>query len=186
MARKLPKYKPPHLPAFKKVVRTVIETANEVLDEEVERFANTERADFVRNIKQQTFQSFIEHPLSDNYAARKRQAGLDRRVMIATGWYTQHIRVWRNRDPRGNPRVRYYRVGFHPQVRARDSKGRIVPITLNRLAFVHEKGSIKRSIPARPHWQPHLNAMRGRAPAVRSGIRKKIVKKVRERLKGVF
>jgi hypothetical protein len=186
MARRLPKYQKPHIPPFRQIAQAVSETANAVLDEEAEAFANEERDLFVRKIERQTFRSFTLEPLKSPYAARKKRAGADPRVMIATKWYIQHIRVWRNRDPAGNRRVRYYRVGFHPQVRARDLKGRIVPITLNRLAWAHEEGRDEINLPARPHWRPHLNTMVRKAPAVRRRIRGRITKEVGLRLRGVF
>lgn len=180
------KYKKPHIPPFRQIARVIIETANEVLDEEAEAFAEEETELFKDEIRRQTFSAFRRFPLSLGYLRRKQLANADERVMIATGWYLQNIRVWRHRDPAARPRARWFRVGFHPQIRARNLKGQRMPIHLNRVAWVQEKGSAKMNIPSRPHWKPHYDQMRTRAPAVRTRIRNRIVREANLKLRGVF
>jgi hypothetical protein len=174
-------YRKSHIPDFRRLRRVLTAEANAVLERETEAFAEAEATRFRRDIERQVFRSFREHPLTPAYFARKRRAGLDERILIATGWYTDHIRVWRHRSPSGNTRERYWRVGFHPTVLARDAKGRRVPITLDRLARVHEFGSAIHRIPARPHWNVHLRAMRERAHDVRARIRREILRRLRLR-----
>lgn len=174
-------YRKPSLPDFRRLRRTLAAEATAVLERETRAFADREVALFRQEIERQVFPSFAQHPLTPAYFARKRRAGLDERILIATGWYTDHLRVWRHRSL-VNRRERWWRIGFHPTVLARDAKGRRVPITLDRLARVHEFGSAIHRIPARPHWRPHLRAMRVRAREVRARIRQEILRRLRIRM----
>jgi hypothetical protein len=180
----MPTYRPPHIPNFRRITRQFAEIAIAQVDEAVEEFAHEEVDLFVREIAQQVFPSFRQHPLTEAYARRKRYAGADRRVLMATHWYVDHIRVWRWRPPGTSPRrASGWRIGFHPTVRARDLWGRITDITLNKLARVHEYGSRDQRVPARPHWRPHLTAMQGRAATLRQGLRQDIVTEARRRIR---
>lgn len=177
----MPAYRKPHIPDFRRLRRTLVAEANAVLERETKAFADAEVALFQQEIERQVFPSFEAHPLTPRYFARKRRQGLDERILIATGWYRDHIRVWRHRSLT-NRRERWWRIGFHPRVRARDAAGHILPITLDRLARVHEFGSAINRIPARPHWRPHLRDMRVRARAVRARIRAEILRRLRLRM----
>lgn len=178
-----PRYRKPHLPKFSRITRKFAAIANDILGAEVDAFAETEAARFKRDIERQVFPSFRRHPLKVTYFKRKKQLGLDPRIMIATAWYKEHIRVWAWRPPRTNPRTtRGYRIGFHPRVQARDYRGRIVPILLNKLALIHEHGSADQHIPPRAHWEPHRRAMVRRAVPLRERIRRLIIKQAKKSL----
>ncbi len=180
----MPRPRRPHIPNFRRITRRFAEIAVAEVDVAVEDFANDEVEMFQREIEQQVVPSFRRHPLTEAYMRRKRYAGVDRRVLLATYWYRDHIRVWRWRPPTGGRRRTGWRIGFHPTVRARDLRGRIKDITLNRLAAVHEYGTDDQRIPPRPHWRPHLTAMARRARTLRREIRTRIVAEARRRIRG--
>lgn len=178
MARTKIRYKRPHVPDFGRV-RRAFKSATAIAAEEVEAFAEEERDSFQKQIEQQDFPSFNASPLSPGYAKRKERMGLDPRVMIATGYYKDAIKVFSRKNRDGS--ITYY-VGFHKRELARDHKGKRVPITLVQLAWVHEKGSVKMNVPARPHWSPHFALMHARAGARRDLIRKRVRKHVKKKL----
>lgn len=179
----MPTYRLPQIPNFRRITRQFAEIALATIEREAEAFAYVEVERFKRDIERQVFPAFRQHPLTEGYIRRKRYAGADRRVMLATHWYKDHIRVWRWRPRTGTSRATGWRIGFHHTVRARDLWGRIRDITLNRLARVHEYGTDDQRIPPRPHWRPHLAAMRGRAMTVRHRIRRQIVVEARRRIR---
>lgn len=174
------KYKKPHIPPFHKLVIAAKERAGRVLEEEVKRFADEEQQAFVQRIDKQEFPSFDAQPLSPRYAAWKKKKGLDERVMIATGWYIENIKVWKRKES-GTRRTAFF-VGFHKRVQARDHKGRIVPVLLSTVARVHEHGSVKMNVPARPHWGPQYKEMVKRAVPVRERIRARLVALFKKRM----
>ena len=178
MAKTTLTYKKPHVPDFGRV-RRAFKSAKAIVAEEVEAFAEEQRDDFKHRIEQQDFPSFDAAPLSVAYANRKLRLGLDSRVMIATEYYKDAIKVFSRKDRDGS--VTYY-VGFHSREKARDHKGERVPITLVELAWVHEKGSIKMQVPARPHWSPHFALMHARAKERRKMIRKRVYDHVKKKL----
>ncbi len=171
-------YKKPHIPNFKKVV-AAFSDAPKIIEEEVRDFAEDEREAFQRRIELQDFPSFNAAPLSPAYAKRKERLGLDPRVMIATGYYYKEIRVFRRKVSK---RAVTLYIGHHKRAQARDHKDQRVPILLNTLAAVHEKGSAKMNIPPRPHWGPHLALMRTHAQARRQAIRARIRARVKGKL----
>ena len=172
------KYRKPQVPDFGRI-RRAFKSAVQIANEEVESFAEEQRDDFQQRIEQQDFPSFDAAPLSVAYANRKLRLGLDSRVMIATEYYKDAIKVFSRKNRDGS--VTYY-VGFHKRELARDHKGERVQITLVQLAWVHEKGSIKMDVPARPHWSPHLALMHARAGERRDLIRKRVRKHVKKKL----
>ncbi len=172
MAR--PTYKKSHIPPFKKIAAKLTETAAVVLDEEVASFAEDEKDLFVVRIEAQGFAAFKSVPLNPDYKQWKILHGLDERVMIATGWYISQIKVQHRST--GKYGTMYY-VGFDSRALVRDEDGNTIPFTLVSLAWVHEKGSAKAHVPARPHWGPHLAKMTRRAVGLRLRIRQKIVKR---------
>ncbi len=178
MAKTKLTYKKPHIPDFGRV-RRAFKSAKQIVAEEVEAFAEEQRDDFQQRIEEQDFPSFDASPLSPAYAKYKARMGLDPRVMIATGYYKDAIKVFSRKNRDGS--VTYY-VGFHKRELARDHKGERVPITLVKLAWVHEKGSVEMNVPARPHWSPHLALMHARAGARRDLIRKRVRAQVKKKL----
>ncbi len=157
----------PHIPNFSRVAAVLSQTAVRVAEQEIEAFAEEERDRFVEEVEEQRFPDFDASPLSPKYRARKIKLGLDPRVMIRTHDYLDQIQVFR-RQNRGR-RVTFH-VGFEKRAQVKDDKGKPTPFLLWKLARVHEKGSAKMHIPPRRHWRPHYEAMRGRAPRVRSRV----------------
>ena len=172
------KYREPHVPDFGRV-RRAFKSAKALAVKEVEAFAEEQKDDFQKRIEKQDFPSFDATPLSVAYANRKLRMGLDSRVMIATEYYKDAIKVFSRKNRDGS--TTYY-VGFHSRELARDHKGERLPITLVRLAWVHEKGSVKMHVPARPHWSPHFALMHVRAGDRRDVIRKRVRKHVKNKL----
>ena len=179
----MPQYRRPHIPDFRRVTRQFAAVANAVMDREVREFADDEAELFKDKIERQVFISFRRHPLTEGYIRRKRYAGADTRVLLATHWYKDHISVCDWRPTRAARRRRGLRIGFHHAVRARDLRGRITDITLDRLARVHEHGSDDQRVPPRPHWRPHLDAMTRRAGALRTRIRREIMREARRTIR---
>lgn len=176
-------YKRPHIPDFRKVTRKFAEIANGVLTKVAEKFAEDEAKLFRQEITNQVFPAFRRYPLSEEYLYRKKRAGADERVMLATHWYRDHIKVWAMADPKGRRRVRWIRIGFHHAVQARNLKGEVVPILLDLVAKVHEFGSNKLNIPPRAHWVPHRDAMRLRAKKLRNHLRAETMRVARLRMR---
>jgi len=187
----MPKRKPraPQIPDARKLFKRVQEVATKTLVVELEVWADDIRDDFVAKIEAQAFASFqvVLYPdsgtnLSPEWLARKAAKGADLRTMIATRTYIDGIGVFKKFDRRAGKYV--IRVGFHPLASPRDLDGRIVRIEipgtgirgLTALAIVHELGSVKANIPARPHWRPHRTKLESKAPAKRKELRKKIAR----------
>lgn len=172
------KTRKPHVPDLRRFFTRFSEIAQRVLEREVEELAERERAAFVQRIEDQNFQSFDAAPLNSAYLERKIAAGGDPRIMIASGFYKDNIRVFRRVNY--DDSITYY-VGFHKRMQARDIAGDRVPILLVKIAWIHEKGSAKMNIPARPHWGPHYADMQKRAKADRERIRAAIMKELTRR-----
>lgn len=187
------------IPDFGALRRRVADIANESGLDELETYADEARDDFVDKIERQAFDSFrvILYPesgtnLSPDWLARKERAGADLRTMIATEHYKESIGVHRSsarskkaqRKRKNRGRGATLRIGFHHLAKARDLNGKVVDITLNRVAITQEKGSVKARIPARPHWRPHLDAMRSKAPATRKRIKRRIKADLKQQLRG--
>lgn len=81
-------------------------------------------------------------PLSPKYLASKVRRGLSDNTLIATSTYFQSITSWNNGQK--------VFVGVKKQAVSEDGE------LLADIAKVHEFGSVTRSIPARPLWQPTL------------------------------
>jgi hypothetical protein len=166
-----------HIPDFRQRAAVFRQVAFDVAWDKALDFAHEQRDFFVNRILAQDFDSFrvILYPesgtnLSPKWLARKRAAGADPRTMLATHHYIANIKVFQTIGPNGGQ----IRVGFQPGERARTLDNREKEITLERLARVHEYGSAHIKLPARPHWQPHLNYMK----SVASRVRQEIVKEV--------
>ena len=159
-----------HIPAFR-TVTAPLRHAHEIADEKIGAFAQSEANRFRGRIKSQAFTSFHKVPLAPVTILRKTLLKLDLRTMIATGHYTQSIKVVRWVPEPGLVR---YRVGFADNDRAHDENGVPVSMTLNELAAIHEYGTSK--IPARPHWGPHLQAMTERATVVVSAVQDAVMR----------
>lgn len=183
----MPKRKPqaPQIPDARKLFKRAREVITETVVDEMELWADDIREEFVERIEAQAFASFqvVLYPdngtnLSPEWLARKEAAGADERTMIATRTYIDGIAVFKTYDRKQKKWV--VRVGFHPLAKPRDLKGRLVNIEipgtgitgLTALGIVHELGSIKANIPARPHWRPHLTKVKGESPAKHKAVRR--------------
>lgn len=181
---KLPKPKPskhkkpdvPKRPDFKAAMKTFATMAQQFANEEVEAQAVRDKDAFVARIKAQAFPSFKRYPLSPRWIATKDAAGRDTRVMIATGTMVNNIKVFRRKGRRIGQVS--YRIGFHHRKRARDLDGRIVPMTLNELAAIHEYGSRDHRVPARTHWRVFARELADRAPVERRRIARTVARKI--------
>ena len=181
------KWKPPHVPDLKVVLKKARDISRHEGLIALEEYAEGQRELFVQKIEHQTFASFkvILYPesgtnLSPEWLDRKEAAGADDRTMIATRHYIENIKVFRKGRPQRGPVE--FRIGFHQSAKARDLKNRVSQILLRDLARVHEFGSIKANIPARPHWGPHANTMRKGAKKVRMTINVRIGKRLKKAL----
>lgn len=89
-------------------------------------------------------QSYNWKPLSAAYKKRKEKKGLDTRILLATHEYRDSIFYKENKDGSvvvGVPNKIHQDSGLH----------------FNMLARIHEFGSKKVGIPARPLWRPAMS-----------------------------
>jgi len=131
-------------------------------------FANTIRDRLRTRIERQQFQSFKRHPLKPATIERKKQRGLDTRVMIATEEYKNAIAV--HRTPDG------IKVGFAEGEVHKDSG-----LKMTTIARIHDRGT--HTVPARPHWRPTFEEVKREKRKVARDINTDVVREVRKRLK---
>lgn len=161
-----------HIPSFR--ARTEpLRNAHGIADSMVGTFATQEAAAFRKRIRDQDFDSFRQVPLAPLTLKRKTLLHLDLRTMIQTGHYTRSIKVQRWVPQPGQVR---YRVGFKDTDLAHDADGKPIAMTLNRLASLQEHGSADAHLPARPHWQPHLQDMAERATVLAAEIQHAVLR----------
>lgn len=182
-------YKKSKIPDLVPVFRAARLAAREAFVSAMDAHAAETLAGFQTRISDQDFPSFrvILYPdspeenknLSPQWVRRKRAKGADERTMIASRTYVDSIRVWRklHRNRRGG----LWRIGFHPQKRARNLDGKIVDILLNDVALIHEHGNSQ--TPRRPHWGPHLATLRKQAPKARLVIAGKVAEAIAKAVK---
>lgn len=89
-------------------------------------------------------QRFAHVPLTKPYLQYKKRVGLDSRILIATGDYVNSI-VARRRLINGEL---CWTVGVPDTIHQGSG------LTYTQLARIHEFGSARAHIPARPHWRP--------------------------------
>jgi hypothetical protein len=114
-------------------------------------------------------QKFQHIPLTQKYAEWKEKEGLDKRILIATGDYVKSIHVQRSSTGRDLGKlVAASKRGKKISKEEGKDKDKCVAYTVtvpdgihkpsglpySVLAKIHEFGSKKRNIPARPHWGP--------------------------------
>ena len=114
----------------------------DVATDKVGRLAS-ELADQVRLVI--LTQGYTWQPLSPGYVAEKVKAGLDERILIATGFYVENIQAFLSRG--GASGGSRWRVGFPPGMTHEPSQ-----IDINLLAKWLEFGTV--NMPPRPHWRP--------------------------------
>jgi hypothetical protein len=123
-----------------------------------------EFADDLKTILSRQLISWV--PLSTKYAMKKRQLGLDPRILIATGRYVAAIAPVQNPD--GS-----WTVAVPDEPLRAGSKH-----TLKDLARWLEYGT--RTMPARPHWRPAMQIWRTKIYQVRRRVRHDIAKELKK------
>lgn len=93
-------------------------------------------------------------PLSEEYAKRKDDAGLDGGILMRYGNYYNNIEVWQ----KGQQHFAF--VGVRKGIYTRDLRGRRSRIDVATIAAIHEF-STGRKIPRRPLWNPTIAEMGG-------------------------
>jgi len=171
-------YREPQIPNFGAIAQTVRTEATRAAESVVHDFAESERIKFQTRIRRQEFESFDAFPLTPRWYQKKKAAGADLRVMIATRHYLEEIKVITERN--SNVSVTVY-VGFDEMDRTRDLEGNIVPYPLYKIARVHEHGSVKMHVPARSHWRPFYEEMHERSGEVRERIRRVVALALRKK-----
>ncbi len=73
----------------------------------------------------------------------------------------------------------HFRIGFHPKAHGRNLDHTTSRLLLDEIANIHEHGSVKAHIPARPHWGPYRRMMRETVKKTRKEIRTTILKRLR-------
>jgi len=126
-------------------------------------------------VKRITLQQFNWVPLTKRYAKRKKRDGKDQRILIRDKKYIKGIRV---RHPSKLAWVVDLPAKIHPGTVSKNSKG----ISYRLLGMVHEYGSRKRNIPARPHWRPVTRDFMAKGPDIVEGMSKRLHTVVSERM----
>ena len=81
------------IPPFRRIKAVVNRVVKQVAKEELKKFAWELRGFLTHGILAQRFQDIQTIPLSASWKARKREHGLDSRVLVSTKQYVNHIRV---------------------------------------------------------------------------------------------
>lgn len=174
--------RPPHIPDLKKVVGPVIANLRAQAASQVKNFADREATMFKDRIQAQDFVSIKEIPLNDRYRKKKLAHGLSGKTFIARGDYVKGIRVHARMTQTG---MNIY-IGHHPSLRVRDIwTGRLRnewPMQL--VAQVLEEGSANGHVPPRKHWEPFFWQMQPRSSAVRTELRRYLVRQLRAHNRG--
>jgi hypothetical protein len=117
---------------------------------------------------------FRHRALTDKHVRKKARQGNDGRKLIETGDYANSIEVFKGQQKASGT---YYMVRPAPRPHdgADPSSG---PISQAMLARVHEFGSARHGIPARPHWGPAVRFVLARFTEVRRGVRAAVLRAV--------
>lgn len=175
-------YQDSHIPHFGRTVAPLRDRkVMPMIRQRVREFAEKERQGFQERIQSQRFPSFQEHPLNPAYVARKKAAGRDERVEMATHTYVNSIKVM---EKERKPGLWTVFVGFDIADRARDLNNNLTDVSLDTVAKSQEYGVAAIGLPPRPHWKPYLEEMKQRAVAVRTEIRTELMEQVKAARKG--
>lgn len=102
-------------------------------------------------------------PLTDAYAEYKEFAGLDEKILIATGKLVSSITV-----------VKKSKFSYFAGIPRKEKYPSGVPVSF--VAWVHEFGAPLAGIPARPLWRPSLEQLKKKIPHIANGVVLKITK----------
>lgn len=140
--------------------------ARDVFEEQGQQIAD----EFLEELRSRILrQTFGHTPLNTSYLISKIKHNLDPRILMATGEYLNSFTTERVEDTSGNDVV--YRCGVSAGTH---SSG----ISYQLLARVHEYGSPRRRIPARPHWRPTGRDFMSRSAEYARNIRSEIAERV--------
>ncbi len=138
-------------------------------------FGKKQSEELMNKVKNALLNQTIRHkPLSPAYLEQKRRQGLDTRILIATGDYVESITVTKEKIRKRT----VWRIGV-PENKIHAPSG--LPYKI--LARIHEFGSKKRNIPARPHWRPVYSAYIREFPKTLKTVKKDMVRDVNTQLK---
>jgi len=152
----------------KQVHRALKEEWDRLKEQEGKKLAREFKNDLRTRIKLQAFTSWV--PLSPEYKKRKEKLGLDPRTLMARGDYVNSIRIRRTTE-------NTYVVDVPQTVKHYSG------LTYKELAAVHEYGSKKAHIPARPHWRPTIRRYQARKRELEKAMQEKLVQRVEKRVK---
>jgi len=142
-------------PDPKKLNDMLSKQIRQAVKQEVHNIAQEFHDDLVGKIERQEFHHI---PLKPGYREAKIKAGLDPRILIATGDYISGIQV---EDTLRGTAVGLSNTAMH-------NSG----LTFSRIGKVHEYGV--NHIPARPHWRPTVEIFRRRRYEFERRIKKLI------------
>lgn len=137
----------------------------------------------------------FDQPLNEFTLKRKLKEGQDERILIATGFYVNHIGVVEIKKGKGYT----YRVGFtatmHPGGLPMNVLGRVleygsrIRVTPKMRAYLHWRGLHLKAttkfiiIPSRPHFGPAYLKLRREIARVKKWSSKKMVDALKQKLK---
>lgn len=156
------------------------ESWTDVAGIEGSKIAEEFRLDLISKVKKQAFKW---PPLNPDYKASKIRAGLDQRMLIATGAYLKSIES--KLVETGETRVVYEVAPSKKKLKS--SEGSAEGLTYRQLARIHERGSQARNIPPRPHWGPTTRKFQDMSEVYSEQLQRKfnesVGRKIREMLK---
>lgn len=136
-----------------RAIRQASNEACQATARELSQIAVTELVDIMETQRYK----FRWPPLKPRYLRWKIRHGLDPRILIATGFYKEHITSWKDNRAKGT--AARYVYGLRPTHQHPNAK-----MPLHRLALIHEYGAPTVNIPPRPLWRPFArNLIRRRA-----------------------
>lgn len=94
-------------------------------------------------------------PLSERYAIRKENAGMDGRILMANETYYNNIQAW----TKGNQHLAF--VGVKKGMYTKEISGRRSRLDVATIAAVHEFAAGGSHIPRRPLWNPTIAEIGG-------------------------
>lgn len=134
-----------------------VREAHDVLFKEADKMAS--------EVQLALLQQTLKHtPLSPKYLEWKKRNGLDQRILIAEGHYVSEIKA-RRKNKEGEKVI---------EVGLPDAMHPTANMPYKQLARIHEYGSAKRNIPARPHWGPMTAKFNTRVPRIRKMIQDRV------------
>lgn len=158
------------------VFRIIDEEISATSKREVGRIARAVR-DEVKAVLESQRLANTWPPLNPDYLAEKKELGLDERMLIATGDYLESIQVVETETRLGGV-ITFRAVAAPPAGEIHEPSG----LEYDLLARVHEYGSAKARVPARPHWRPVVGRMKRAKDSLGQGARKATIEEMKRRM----